>query len=72
MDGVAAPQIGMVDAAADLVLGFSLVEEPLGGGGVANDVLDGKGLARFQLNGDIDLGTRTGTDLPCNPGAGKL
>ncbi len=72
MDGVAAPQIGMVDAAADLVLGFSLVEEPLVGGGITNDVLDGKGLARFQLNGDIDLGTRTGTDLPCNPVAGKL
>lgn len=72
MDSVAAPQIGMVDAATNLVLGFSLVEEPFGGGGVANDVLDGKGLARFQLNGDIDLGARTGTDLACNPVAGKL
>ncbi len=69
---MATPQIGMVDAATDLVLGFSLVEEPFVGGGVANDVLDGKGRARFQLNGGIDLGARTGTDLPCNPVAGKL
>ena len=72
MDGVTAAQIGMVDAAADLVLSFSLVEEPFIGGAVANDVLDGNGVARPQLNCGIDLGARTGTDLPCNPVAGKL
>ena len=72
VDGKAAPQIRMLDLAADLVLGLGLLEELLVGGCVAHNVLDSTGVAGGELDGGVDLRARARTDLGGDAIARKL